>query len=542
LWSRQEEHAAALGQLEELKKLVRDADSERAGLLAARARENEERAGERAEREQLADEKARLEGEVLARDGERARLAALEGELMAAQCTIAELRGGLQSQDGAAAAVAAAEASLQEARGAQVQVEEEVRALRAAAAAEAQELTQLLEAVGLPPEGDRLARLGAAARQVREAQGLRKKMEHRVQLLEALRVENDEVIEQLRAQLVTAQEQLTLQLQQPPGDVVAAGGDSGCPAELVAALEALAGDMRVEASGEGVRGEGGGAAGWVVALGSMRKCFKGQEEQAERMMRKIAELEGWRAEHFAGQDDSKALQELAADARAAAEQSAADAEMHKAALARLTTELEAAKSKVVSTEREAQGVISAWEAKVAELNDELADARADLEDAVADKHDALEAAKAEAEEQFAREVGLLRGALDKLRSQVSATSQETEFREKETERLEDEKLLLEDELVQVKEERDAARGALEAERAARAADAEGTREEVGQLRMQVAAAEGLCARANEERDRIQAVLESFHEENLHDSQVRAPRSRALAGSRTRARLSWHLSL
>jgi len=208
LWSRQEEHAAGLGQLEELKKLLREADTERAGLLAARARENEERAGEWAEREQLADDKARLEGEVLARDGERARLAALEGELTAAQNTIAELRGALQSQDRAAAAL------LQEARGAQMQAEEEVRALRAAAAAEAQELTQLLEAVGLPPEGDWLARLGAAVRQVREAQGLCKKMEHKVQVLEALRVENDEVIKQLRAQIAAAQEQLPLQ-QQP---------------------------------------------------------------------------------------------------------------------------------------------------------------------------------------------------------------------------------------------------------------------------------------------------------------------------------------
>jgi chromosome segregation ATPase len=82
-------------------------------------------------------------------------------------------------------------------------------------------------------------------------------------------------------------------------------------------------------------------------------------------------------------------------------------------------EVEALRAKVKATETEAQGVISAWEAKVAQLNDELEDARSELEEADLDKQEALEASKAEAEERFTREVGLLRGLLDKLRNQVS---------------------------------------------------------------------------------------------------------------------------
>ena len=80
--------------------------------------------------------------------------------------------------------------------------------------------------------------------------------------------------------------------------------------------------------------------------------------------------------------------------------------------------MEALRAKVKATETEAQGVISAWEAKVAELNDEIEEARIQLEEADLDKQEALEAAKAEAEERFTREVGLLRGLLDKLRNQV----------------------------------------------------------------------------------------------------------------------------
>jgi hypothetical protein len=160
------------------------------------------------------------------------------------------------------------------------------------------------------------------------------------------------------------------------------------------------------------------------------------------------------------------------------------------------------RANVKATEREAQGVISAWEvcvyacapacvhvgwmfacshrvlaclhacgimhtcphvpstraratqAKVAQLNDDLEDARTELDDAQIDKEEALAAVKAEAEERFQREVGLLRGALDKLRSQVSATTEQTEMRGQEAAMLEEEKLMLENELLQMQEERD----------------------------------------------------------------------------------------
>ena len=41
-------------------------------------------------------------------------------------------------------------------------------------------VTELLEALGLKPEGDRLVRLGAVGKQVRETQGLGKKLQHKV--------------------------------------------------------------------------------------------------------------------------------------------------------------------------------------------------------------------------------------------------------------------------------------------------------------------------------------------------------------------------
>ena len=101
----------------------------------------------------------------------------------------------------------------------------------------------------------------------------------------------------------------------------------------------------------------------------------------------------------------------------------------------------ALRSELEQTEREAKGVISAWEAKVAQLNDELEDAQAAAEDAAVARQEAVEAVRAEEEERFAREVGMLRGALEKLRADVSVTSQETQMRGFEAERLEEEKAL-----------------------------------------------------------------------------------------------------
>ena len=62
----------------------------------------------------------------------------------------------------------------------QARAAHELEALRAAGAAEAQVVTELLEALGLKPEGDRLVRLGAVGKLVRETQGLGKKLQHKV--------------------------------------------------------------------------------------------------------------------------------------------------------------------------------------------------------------------------------------------------------------------------------------------------------------------------------------------------------------------------
>ena len=304
-----------------------------------------------------------------------------------------------------------------------------------------------------------------------------------------------------------------------PADKTGAGSEE-LSSELLTALRSLCDSMRLDPAESA-------AGAWAQKLEEARSRVVAQEAHAGRLMDKIAELESWRAEHFSsGEETAKEMQDLLGAA-----QKAADADRAKAGA--LEAQVVALRSELEQTEREAKGVISAWEAKVAQLNDELEDAQAAAEDAAVARQEAVEAVRAEEEERFAREVGMLRGALEKLRADVSVTSRETQMRGFEAERLEEEKAILENELVQVREEVVQAQRELESAKAASETDCVALRAQIEETQMKLEDAEAACKRATDERDRIQSVLETFHEQNMKEASYEVDKLRSAAAARER---------
>ena len=152
------------------------------------------------------------------------------------------------------------------------------------------------------PENERMWAC-ARAEQVRELQKASKALQHKVQLLEALRIEHEALLEQAQAA--------------PPHAAAVVPGAEGARQELPETLlEALAVLCDVADGGAGAVC---GIEEWVGRVNKVREGMKSREAHAERLMDKITELESWRAEHFAGQHESTEVQALLAAAQKAAD-------------------------------------------------------------------------------------------------------------------------------------------------------------------------------------------------------------------------------
>jgi polyhydroxyalkanoate synthesis regulator phasin len=85
--------------------------------------------------------------------------------------------------------------------------------------------------------------------------------------------------------------------------------------------------------------------------------------------------------------------------------------------------------------------------------------------------------------------------------------------------------------TQVREERDKIQQMLEAEQAARADEVAELHAEVERLQDKAVEAEAQRVRANEERERIESVLENFHEQNMSESSFEVEKLRKVVAAR-----------
>eukprot|EP00960_Hanusia_phi_P047215 758306-Hanusia_phi.AAC.1 len=209
----------------------------------------------------------------------------------------------------------------------------------------------------------------------------------------------------------------------------------------------------------------------LVVMEAIEKELKNKELQMERFIAKIGELETFRAQHMSNEEDEvdglslidkeevanqlQQYKELVQDQEKAAGKS-------KELTEKLMSEVSAVgpppppspaalqSSVLRATIQELQDELDDREKEVQLLKGQVRDLTEKVEDARRYAQEVKQDAAAEAEERFAQEVLVLRGALERLKSQVAQTSEDNEVRGQEVE-------ILEDELQRLREDKEEVR-------------------------------------------------------------------------------------